>query len=216
MAGGPSSKGLRLHLGCGGVYLDGYRNIDLPPEEHGVQEGIDPDEYADITRLDYPPSSVDEIRLHHVFEHFDRPTAIRLLIDWHGFLRPGGVLWIETPDFQRSALAFLLWPPSRNRLKVLRHVFGSHEASWAIHEDGWYAGRFRLYLKALGFEGVSFKRTRWHGTCNLHVTARRAAIELRREELIERAESLLRMAMVDDSESERALLRTWMRQIRSE
>ena len=77
------AKGIKLHLGCGGVYLDGYRNIDLPVDEHGVQDAIRPDVYADITTLEFAPESVSEIRLHHVFEHFDRPTALRLLIDWY-------------------------------------------------------------------------------------------------------------------------------------
>lgn len=208
-------KQLRLHLGCGGTYLEGYRNIDLPPENHGVQEGIRPDEFADITQLDYRANSVDEIRLHHVFEHFERPTALRLLIDWHTFLRPGGLLWIETPDFRRSALAFLLRPTSGSRLKVLRHLYGSQEANWAAHKDGWYAGRFRHHLEALGFDRVKCRRTRWRGTFNLHVTARKAAAPLSREELVVRAESLLRLSLVDDGESERRILAEWMRELGS-
>ena len=103
----PSGEGLRLHLGCGGVYLDGYRNIDLPSDQHGIQEAIRPDEFADIRMLEYAEGSVSEIRLHHVFEHFDRPTALRLLIDWYQWLEEGGRLIIETPDFEAAARRFL-------------------------------------------------------------------------------------------------------------
>jgi predicted SAM-dependent methyltransferase len=210
------AEGLRLHLGCGGTYLEGYRNIDLPPSEHGVQEEIRPDEYADITRLDYPPASVDEIRLHHVFEHFDRPTAIRLLIDWRGFLRPGGTLRIETPDFKRCAQAFVVRPGSAARMKLLRHMFGSHEAAWAVHQDGWYAERFRSHLETLGFENLRFDRSSWRGTYNITVTAARGRDELSRDELLRRAEQLLSQSLVDQSESERKILEVWMRAVRGE
>src|SRR4051812_1479624 len=123
---------LRLHLGCGERHLDGYVNIDYPPSEHTVQTATAADELADITRLEYPAGSVAEIRLHHVFEHFDRPTALRLLADWRGWLAPGGELTIETPDFERCARAFARRTTTEKRREVLlRHMFGSHEAAWA-------------------------------------------------------------------------------------
>jgi predicted SAM-dependent methyltransferase len=207
---------LRLHLGCGGVYLDGYRNIDLPPAEHGVQEGIRPDEYADITSLEYPAGSIEEIRLHHLFEHFDRQTAVRLLIDWHEWLRPAGILRIETPDFKRCAWAFLLRRDPQKRLKLLRHLFGSHEASWAVHREGWYDSKFRLFLETLGYEQVKFKRSHWHGTHNITVTARRSSDALPRELLLGRAEDLLRYSLIDDAESEQRILDIWMANVRQD
>jgi hypothetical protein len=207
---------LRLHLGCGGTYLEGYRNIDLPVPEQGVQEGIRPDEYADITRLEYPPGSVAEVRSHHVFEHFNRQTAIRLLIDWRLWLRPGGILLIETPDFKRCATAFTLRRSASARLKLTRHLFGSHEADWAIHQEGWYAQRFRLYLKTLGFERLKFKHERWRGIYNVTVTARRSSEDLTRTDLLDRAEDLLRRSLIDEGESERRILEVWMAEVRGE
>src|SRR5688572_678533 len=116
---------LRLHLGCGEQYLDGYVNIDFPPSEHSVQLSSPADELADITRLTYARGSVDEVRLHHVFEHFDRPTALRLLIDWRLWLADGGRLTIETPDFEACARAFTRRLRIRRRGVLARHVFGS-------------------------------------------------------------------------------------------
>ena len=81
---------IRLHLGCGEKYLEGYVNIDYPPDEHSVQVSSPADVYADITELSYEPGSVAEVRLHHVFEHFDRVTALSLLIDWYAWLEEGG------------------------------------------------------------------------------------------------------------------------------
>ena len=111
------------------------------------------------------------MRLHHVFEHFDRPTALRLLIDWHEWLAPGGTLTIETPDFERAARAFAAAPRRADRGTVLRHLFGSHEAAWAVHWDGWYEERYRRTLGALGFGTLGFARENWRDTHNITVTA---------------------------------------------
>jgi predicted SAM-dependent methyltransferase len=92
-------RGARIHLGCGDIYLSEYLNVDYPPEL-GVASGTSrPDVEADIVSLDCPPDAVAEIRLHHVFEHFERAVALALLVRWYEWLSPGGVLTIETPDF---------------------------------------------------------------------------------------------------------------------
>jgi len=204
------ASGPKLHLGCGGVYLDGYRNIDLPIEQHGIQDAIRPDVHADITTLEFAPGSVSEIRLHHVFEHFDRPTALRLLIDWYQWLEPGGKLVIETPDFARSART-LIWKRSpADQMKILRHVFGSHEAEWAHHCDGWYPARFRRILGQFGFVKVKSRRSAWRGTFN--VTARACkphGASKTRDELLDIGDRVLRLSLVDNSVSERRVLEVW-------
>ena len=200
---------MKLHLGCGGVYLDGYHNVDLPPDEHGVQADIRPDEYADITALEYGPGTVAEVRLHHVFEHFGRPLALRLLIDWFEWLEPGGHVTLETPDFQRCARMFFLRPTARSRGRLLRHVFGSHEAAWAVHWDGWYRSKFKLVLEGLGYERLAFERSRWQGTYNITVRGYKPVDAPARPELEKRAEEILRTSLVDESESELAMLAVW-------
>ena len=201
---------LRLHLGCGGVYLDGYRNIDLPVSEHGIQDAIRPDVHADITTLEFAPESVSEIRLHHVFEHFDRPTALRLLIDWYEWLEPGGILVVETPDFARSART-LLWKRSQaGQMKILRHVFGSQEASWAVHLDGWYPAKFRWVLGELGYERLRTRRSSWRGTFNVTIRARKPqGRPRRRQELLEAGDRILRKSLVDDSPTEQRMFEVW-------
>ena len=79
----------KLHLGCGQRYLEGYVNIDFPAAEHTVQEQSVADRHADLLCLSYPAGSIDEIRLHHVFEHFDRHTACALMASWQSWLKVG-------------------------------------------------------------------------------------------------------------------------------
>lgn len=205
---------MRLHLGCGERYLRGYVNIDFPPGEHTLQTASPADVHADITRLAYPAGSVDEIRLHHVFEHFDRPTALRLLIDWYEWLKEGGALIVETPDLEECARRFSSRRRRRERFLVVRHLFGSHEARWAVHADGWYEEKFRLVLGSLGFGELSFERSSWRGTHNITVSARKIAPIRSTEQLLTTAEDLLRLSLVDDSDSERRLHEVWTRAVR--
>ena len=129
---------IKLHLGCGTRYLNGYINIDHPLDKHTVQSHLIADRYEDIQLLKYSASSVSEIRLHHVFEHFPRQIALAILCRWVDWLKPGGTLHIETPDVMRSAWALISPLTSRSaRSQIVRHLFGSHEASWAMH---WMVG----------------------------------------------------------------------------
>ena len=128
---------MKLHLGCGQYYLEGYVNVDYPASEHQVQKSLRADLFRDLSTLTYPGASVEEVRLHHVFEHFSRPVALALLCRWRDWLVPGGTLRIETPDLMASA-RLLVWPwvKYEKKQEVIRHLFGSHEAHWAIRTDG--------------------------------------------------------------------------------
>ncbi|MFO7733951.1 MAG: methyltransferase domain-containing protein, partial [Candidatus Aminicenantes bacterium] len=106
---------LRLHLGCGEVFLRNYVNIDFPPSSHTVQHKAVADVFADLKDLSFPAFSVDEVRLHHVFEHFDRPTSLALLCTWQQWLKIGGVLIIETPDFEAAVKRMLHSPNQQER-----------------------------------------------------------------------------------------------------
>jgi len=197
-----SGKRLKLHLGCGEVYLPGYVNIDLPQTECTVQQNRKADLYADITKLSYPSCSLDEVRLHHVFEHFDRVMALHLLMEWYDWLKEGGKLVIETPDLERSLQAFLRTKDSVVQQRILRHLCGSHEAPWAIHCDMWYRAKFENVLRALGYSDLAFSLSEWHGTHNITATATKLSPFKRREQQIEACKEILRQNLVDDSASE--------------
>lgn len=204
---------LKLHLGCGQRYLPGYINVDFPQEKHSVQPTSKADLHADIRGLSYAPESVDEIRSHHVFEHFDRVTALALLVRWYTWLKEDGKLVIEVPDFKKCVSSFSLSRRPEKQLALLRHLFGSHEADWALHLDGWYAAKFKLYLGSLGFNNLKFDYTKWRGLHNVKVTAEKhhpfkAPVELR-----EAAEGILRLSLIDRSETEERLLSVWQEEL---
>lgn len=117
--------GLRLHLGCGSIRMDGYVNIDIVPTQATdlVQNVVD----LPMVRTD----SVEEIFLHSVFEHLYAYEQERALREWHRVLKPGGRLvmkWI--PDFDLVAQAYV----KRSR-GTTRPVFDLWEAYRYTHGD---------------------------------------------------------------------------------
>lgn len=143
----------KLHLGCGDNYLEGYINIDLPLENQTIIEGK-ADMRSNIFDLDFKKESIDEIRLHQVFEHFSRQESLSLILMWRQWLKPGGVLIIETPDFEECVKKFLETDDLRTRFVLGRHIFGSHEAKWAFHKDYWCEDKFNFILSRLGFKDI--------------------------------------------------------------
>ncbi|OGZ00151.1 MAG: hypothetical protein A2945_00465 [Candidatus Liptonbacteria bacterium RIFCSPLOWO2_01_FULL_52_25] len=147
---------LKLHLGCQEKYLEGYVNIDLPPDAHTVQRAK-VDLEADVRTLSYTRETVDEVRSEHLLEHFSRQEALVLLARWHQWLKMGGLVHVETPDFEESAKKFV-HASLDDQFQLARHIFGSHEADWAYHKDFWSENKYRYVLRELGYGDFRFEK----------------------------------------------------------
>ncbi len=194
-------KPLKLHLGCGEQHFNGYINIDYPPTKHDIMN-VKADVFADITKINLPDNTVDEIRLHHVFEHFSRVGALALLIRWHKWLKTGGLLYIETPDFEGSAKTFLATDKWNIKTGVIRHLAGDQVNSWAYHIDHWFPERFKRTLNKLGFGEVQTKSVDWRHEpylSSVHAMASKTR-NMGIEELLTAADEILRESTVADSE----------------
>ena len=202
---------MKLHLGCGERYLEGYVNIDFPPSEHTVQSKSVADRHVDILALQYSPGMIDEIRLHHVFEHFTRPVACALVAGWNMWLKPGGILHIEVPDLDRTARVMTnRFKPMKNRLLAERHIFGSHEASWAAHLEGYTPDSLTFFLKNFGFKAINIKKNRWKGTYNFELRLRKLEKNIKKDDLEKASRDFLSNFLVDDTPGEKKLLDVWM------
>jgi predicted SAM-dependent methyltransferase len=203
---------MKLHLGCGQVYLEGYVNIDFPLSEHTVQQKSIADELHDLTKLRYKSKSIDEVRLHHTFEHFPRHIAVALLAGWHTWLKRGGLVHIEVPDFEESAKLALNNKTSIHDRKVaMRHIFGSNEAPWATHYEGWTEASFRELLKLFGFKIISLEKSAYMATRNITVIAKKTSLtELSQSKARKRASDFLQGYTVDNSDFEASLLNIWL------
>ncbi|MGD0781138.1 MAG: hypothetical protein ABR954_10250 [Dehalococcoidales bacterium] len=201
----------KLHLGCGERYLEGYHNIDFPPAEHTVQTNLRVDEYADILKLRYPADSIEEIRLHHVFEHFSRPIACALVVSWWSWLKPGGLLRIEVPDFDRTAWAVLNpFSSDHSRHVALRHIFGSQEAAWAVHQEGWSPQRLKQLLTNMGFDRVQVRKNSYQGTYNFEILAMKSRTDISKNDFEQLARSFLSKYCVNNTLTEKRMLDVWM------
>jgi len=98
---------LKLHLACGYEYHDDYINVDLYAPDDAVC-----DVRFDVMKLPYPDNSVDEIKAFHIIEHFHFNETKELFNEWYRVLKPGGKLWLETPDFLASCKSFVEGNPS--------------------------------------------------------------------------------------------------------
>lgn len=197
------SKELKLHLGCGEKHLEGYVNIDYPRDHHNVLHPQS-DLEMDITELRFSESVVGELRLHHVFEHFDRVTALALLIRWHSWLKIGGTLQIETPDVIGSAKMLLSDHSYRTKVGIVRHLVGDQSAEWGYHVEQWFPERFVHTLKALGFAEVTTRSWNWEEEpylSNVEVVAIKSENRPIDEQL-SIADKLLWESTVSDSEIE--------------
>ncbi|AFY29374.1 class I SAM-dependent methyltransferase [Cyanobium gracile] len=155
------AKPLRLHLGCGQVGFEEYVNIDYPPDRHQVMHQTEADLYADINHLRVLANEVDEIRLHHVFEHFSRVDALIMLIKWSTWLKKNGLLIIEVPDFEANARQFLQSKDYRTKSGIVRHLVGDQSSEWGYHIEQWWPQRLRQTLFSLGFKVEAIEKYAW-------------------------------------------------------
>lgn len=199
----------KLHLGCGQKYMEGYLNIDYPSSEHTVQKTSVADEFHNLYELNYKAGTIDEIRLHHVFEHFERMTACAFLASWNSWLKVGGILDIEVPDFETTFRKnFSLLNREKFEGVGLRHIFGSQEASWAVHFEGYSKKRLEKIVTTFGFEVIKINQTSYKRTFNIEVICKKSK-SLTYNEAIVAARKYLSDYMVDDSETEKRMLDVW-------
>jgi hypothetical protein len=82
---------MKLHLGCGNDYLEGYVNCDISKE-------VNPDRVVDLEKkLPFDDNSVSEIKAYHVFEHVH--NFVQLMHELHRVCKPLTIIKIKTPFF---------------------------------------------------------------------------------------------------------------------
>ena len=85
---------MKLHLGCGKRFIEGYTHVDLAEFEHI-------DHQTSVTELGmFEDQSVKEIYASHVIEYFDLVEVRDVLFEWHRVLKFGGELILSVPNFE--------------------------------------------------------------------------------------------------------------------
>ena len=137
---------LKLHLGCGDQYFDGYVNIDL-------RKTTATDVVCGIKKLPYPNDSVEIIELYHVIEHLPRHDLQEAMREWYRVLSPGGKLIIECPDFDIAVKQYFEGNEER-----LNSIFGLQRFPGDAHFFGYNCARLKNLLQNASFVYIEEKQ----------------------------------------------------------
>ena len=86
---------MKLHVGCGKKYLEGWTNLDISDRENKFDIV---DEAKLLTKI--KNESCDIICASHVLEHFSRHEYESVLKIWSSKLKKSGILRIAVPNFE--------------------------------------------------------------------------------------------------------------------
>lgn len=138
---------IKLNLGSGGDYIDGYINVDLYAERA--------DERYDISKLPYNDNTIDEIRAFHVIEHFDYIYGHDVLKEWHRVLKIGSRLHLETPDLETTCKEFINSDQDR-QWRLLGHMFSEPWVNPGLtHKILYTEWLLRKSLNYVGFQIIN-------------------------------------------------------------
>ena len=125
---------IRIHLGCGDVASPGFINVDARPAPHVHH-------VCDVTDLSvFADNSGDLVYACHVLEHVSHMAMRRTLWEWRRVLKPGGVLRLSVPDFDK--IIHIYESCSRSMDTILPPLMGGQ----TYKHDAHYCAFNRQYL----------------------------------------------------------------------
>jgi predicted SAM-dependent methyltransferase len=155
---------MKLHLGCGHRYMEGWVNVDGPRNEL-CYDDLKADIHARIEELDYPDNSVNEILLEATFEHFPRHIAIIQLRKFYKWLKPNGSITILVPDFWETVKMIKRSKSPQERQFWFRHLFGPQDTvQFGTHYDAFDVEKLKWMFSVVGFNKNHYDYIkRWPG-----------------------------------------------------
>ena len=111
-----NNKTIKLHLGCGTNYIDGWINID-----NNSDNNINKLDFLwDLKEpLPFDDNSVDFIYNEHFLEHLTVEQGQTSLRDFLRILKPNGVMRIAMPDLAEAVKLYLDNDWKKNNIDVL-------------------------------------------------------------------------------------------------
>lgn len=146
---------MKLHVGCGQNYLDGYINLEF------AKVFLSPPHKVDMLgsgmTLPFKNGSLDEIISYHVIEHMPRPASPEAKEKYHynvedfldecvRTLKTGGKLTAECPDFEKIINELVI----ENKQDRIDNIFGLDRYEGDIHHWGYTAQSLKELFKSRG------------------------------------------------------------------
>ncbi len=134
---------LRLNLGCGKDFRDGFINIDMFSDSPNVI-------YMDIRKLEFDDNSVDMILASDILEHFSHREVDFLLAEWARVLRPGGDIVVRCPNLKLQVDAYVRGDWDADIASYM--IFGGQTNPGDYHCIGFDHESITKHLNKAGFE----------------------------------------------------------------
>ena len=120
---------MKLHLGSGSRYLEGYLHIDIADYEHiDINSSVDK-----LNTIDN--DTIDEIYASHVLEYFDRNEVESVLKEWKRVLKKDAVLRIAVPNFEALIKVYRETEEIEKILGPLYGKWGLNDSSFIYHKN---------------------------------------------------------------------------------
>lgn len=137
---------MKLHLGCGKKYLDGYKHIDLIKDTH-IDFVCDISDMKEIIE----DNSVEEIYVSHTLEHFFRKNIFDILLEWRRILKNDGILRIAVPDFN-ACIEY--YKENGNLEDIIGLLYGGERNEYDFHRLIFDERILSIFLKETGFKDI--------------------------------------------------------------
>ena len=141
---------MKLNLGSGDDYKEGYVNIDN--NKKYCNNGLDLE--CDVRKLPYENNTVDEILAEGIIEHISYRDVIPMLCHWFDILKPNAKLYIETPNLERILIEVL-----RNSGNIMTHeyetLYGGQRDPSEFHVALYTEKMLESMLMIAGFKEVA-------------------------------------------------------------
>jgi predicted SAM-dependent methyltransferase len=139
-------KPIRLHLGCGDQYFDGWINTD----NYVFRVA---DAKLDAMKIPLEDDSVDELWASHIIEHFNFYEGFDVLKEWYRVMKVNSKLSLETPDFLGACKLFVEGD-ERLRINLYGHFFAMPWEKGNTHKFLYTETQLRWTLDRVGFRNT--------------------------------------------------------------
>jgi predicted SAM-dependent methyltransferase len=144
---------VKLHLGCGGVRLEGFLNVDVRPDAKAA------DEVHDLTKpWPWESGSVDEVHAFHVLEHLTRKEGKHFCQEAARVLKEGGLLVLELPNAKAAAYQYAVEGDDGRA----DNLWGLQRNEYDFHRWGYYPGSLERLLRPMRFRTRVMEATDYH------------------------------------------------------
>jgi len=140
----------KLHIGCGGVRINGFINIDT--FKTSATDFIC--EIEDLPKY-IKPNSIRLIYSSHTLEHFSRKDSIQVLKMFYDFLEPEGELRISVPDLTKLSDIVKNTKLGFKKMETVQGVLmGGQNTRYNYHKSIYWFDLLKQLIN-IGFNNIS-------------------------------------------------------------